>query len=135
MKRTKRDKKGEEKVRFLQITAQVSPEEKERVEREAKALGVSVSEYVRTKVLTGKSPRLRTERLARICPAIGEIERELRRIGLNINQIAKQANRRRVVDYQVLESLQRVEAELTSLLSLVVQLVREYSGADTSSEQ
>lgn len=77
--------------RNCRIWARLSPEELESLNQKAKSTGLSREEYIR-KVLAGAVPKQ--------APPLeyAELLRELRRIGVNLNQIAKQANRSGYID-------------------------------------
>jgi antitoxin component of RelBE/YafQ-DinJ toxin-antitoxin module len=71
------------------------------------ATGLKRSEVIRQAILKGK---VSTKHIPR------EIAYELNRIGNNINQLAKQANKARAVDIAVLEELTIIEGQLQELL-------------------
>ena len=96
----------------------------------SEALGVSIAEVIRSKVIKGEFPRFRRGRLEKICSELQSLVREVNRIGVNLNQIARACNKGRVVDYQALRQLEEINAELGSLLLLVVRLFEECGRAD-----
>lgn len=77
-----RTSKAQRTVRFA---LQLTPEEREELERLALAAGVNASKYLRAAALERQLPQ-RTTALAT------DTYRELARIGSNINQIARAAN-------------------------------------------
>lgn len=73
------------------VQFRVTAEEKERLERAADALGLTLSEYVRIKATGDESP-LASPALRPEPPGVYELRRELGSIGNNLNQIARRLN-------------------------------------------
>jgi hypothetical protein len=78
-----RPKKDPEDRRTISHGLYLSEKEKRELERRADAAGLSVNEYLRRKALGGKSVQAKTDQKTRS---------ELRSIGINLNQLARQAN-------------------------------------------
>ena len=74
--------------RNLVMTFRMTEAEREQLQAKAANLDVSVSDYLRLQALNGNAAISDVDRL--VLPA--EIVLELRRIGVNLNQIAKAAN-------------------------------------------
>ena len=129
----KTTKKGEEKTRSQGVYVRMTTDEYQKVKELSETLGVSIAEIFRSKVFRGEFPEFRRERLEKICEHLPVLIREVNRIGVNVNQIARYCNRGRVVDYQVLRQLEEINEELSSLLLLVVKLFEECGRADKPS--
>ena len=114
----KTTKKKEEKTRSHSVLVRLTTDEYQKVKELSEALGVSIAEIFRSKVFRGEFPEFRRERLEKICNHLPALIREVNRIGVNVNQIARYCNRGRVVDYQVLRQLEEINEELSSLLLL-----------------
>ncbi len=102
-----RQKKSPEAVRSQIISFRVKPSEFDKLKSQAESLGLDVGHFCRTLVLGKKVESVLVKQ------ANQEVVRQLSRIGVNINQVAKHYN-------------QGTQAE-TSLRELVVQL-REVMG-------
>jgi len=130
---SKRAQEGAGKTRSYSVSVRLSTEEYQRIKELSEALGVSIGEIIRNKVFSGEFPRFRKERLEKICSEIPALVREVNRIGVNVNQIAKACNKGRVVDYAVLRQLEEISQQLASLLLLVVKSFEELGRADSPS--
>ena len=86
-----RPPKAAAEKRSAEVKFHVTPEVKERLQREAKTAGTDLAAYCREKVLTGQPPR-------RIPPAILAAVAELARQGNNLNQLARIANAQKGMD-------------------------------------
>lgn len=95
-----RPKKPEEERRSLTHGLRLSPQEKEELEARADRAGLSLSEYLRRRAL-GKKIKTQIE---------GKALKELNRIGVNLNQIARAANRGNLVDQQAREAIKELRA-------------------------
>lgn len=129
----KTTKKEREKTRSQGVLVRMTTEEYQKVKELSETLGVSIAEIFRSKVFRGEFPKLKRERLDKICNHLPALIKEVNRIGVNINQIARYCNRGRVVDYQVLRQLEEINEELSSLLLLVVKSLEECGSADKPS--
>lgn len=129
----KTTKKEREKTRSQGVLVRMTTEEYQKVKELSETLGVSIAEIFRSKVFRGEFPKLKRERLEKICNHLPALIKEVNRIGVNINQIARYCNRGRVVDYQVLRQLEEINEELSSLLLLVVKSLEECGSADKPS--
>ena len=78
-----RPSKPEAEKRTISHGLKLNRKEKEQLERNAEAAGLSVNEYLRRKALGGKSVSAKSDQKTRS---------ELRNIGNNLNQLAKAAN-------------------------------------------
>lgn len=80
-----RPPKSTAEKRSAEVKFHVTPEVKQRLQKEAKIAGTDLAAYCREKVLTGQPPR-------HIPPAILAAVAELARQGNNLNQLARIAN-------------------------------------------
>ena len=114
-------------------TIRFSPEEVEKLERIAEGKGITLSELIRRSVLGYEIPeRMSIERLARKSEIFRRYLREINKIGVNINQIARYCNQHREVDVLVLEKVLSMEKMLKELLS---RLYEELTNADKPSSE
>ena len=128
MGRTTKEK--EEKTRNRGFYIRLTTEEYEKAKELSEALGVSMAELFRSKFFKGELPRFKRENIEKICSHIPALVKEVNKIGVNINQIAKYCHKGRVVDYSVLRRLDEIDEKLASLLLLVVRLFEECGRAD-----
>ena len=114
-------------------TIRFSPEEVGKLERIAEGKGITLSELIRRSVLGYEIPeRMSIERLARKSEIFRRYLKEINKIGVNINQIARYCNQHREVDVLVLEKVLSMEKMLKELLS---RLYEELTNADKSSSE
>jgi len=95
------------------ITVRLTSEELELFREKAKKKNMTISDLVRTSVLSEKHARRKSFE----CEYVKKIYYELNKIGTNINQIAKRCNTQREIDLAVLEEL----AEIEDYLSLIAE--------------
>ena len=91
------------------VKFRASLEEKVQIEKNARQLNLSTSEYLRKMGLYGFAFQYDGEILS-------EIVKAMNRIGTNINQIAKVCNQSQLVSPQSLEALQIQHAKLLTLI-------------------
>jgi hypothetical protein len=102
-----RPKKPPEKRRTKSLGVSLSPEEKQELEERAEAHGLSQSEYMRRRAF-GRPIQPKSDQKTRV---------ELRRIGNNLNQVARRANRGELAKVKdkaeaVLSALRKALSEL-----------------------
>lgn len=100
------------------IFIRVSPTEKKKIEEKAKAANKSVARY-----LTDLSENRKIVDTSKLPPLILEI----RRIGVNINQIAAVANTQKYINKELLAKVDNNQKEVISLLQ---QILAEVYNAD-----
>jgi hypothetical protein len=110
-----RPKKNDDDRRTETLAFRLTPAERLRIEQAAVAAGLSASEYARELTLTGRV--VMQQRLA-LDPAAFD---QLRRIGVNLNQLARLANQTK-----------HVPAELTRACAAVEQFILRQLTADPS---
>ncbi|MFW6027320.1 MAG: plasmid mobilization protein [bacterium] len=98
-----RPKKQPAEKRSEALACRLTPSERLRIERAAAHAGVSPSEYIRNQALTGRVnvPARRT-----LDPAAFD---QVRRIGVNLNQLTRLAHRTGRVDREVRQAAATVE--------------------------
>ncbi len=117
-----RPKKPEEERRSLTHGLRLSPNEKEELEARADRAGLSLSEYLRRKAL-GKPVKTKVD---------GKALKELNRIGVNLNQLARAANRGDIlIGGQVREAIE----ELRSLIEEIDSQPADSQPADSQSAE
>ena len=95
-----RPKKPEAKRRSLTHGLRLSPQEKKELEARADRAGLTLSEYLRRRAF-GRKVQTQIE---------GKALKELNRIGVNLNQIARAANRGELVGQQATEAIKELRA-------------------------
>lgn len=86
------------------IKFRVEKSEKERLEKKAKAIGISLSDYLRQLCIFGDVRNIPTSAIV-----------DIRRIGINVNQIAKRVNGGSVTKDKVITDLQEIILDLEKL--------------------
>ncbi len=104
--------KDDTEKRTIQVNIRLTQDEAEKINCYAKASEQSPANWIRQKVFTGKFPVMKAS------PLEGEIYRELKRIGVNLNQGTHRLNQGDVPkEYQVLQ------VELITLLKRIIDLL------------
>lgn len=88
-------------TRTSSVLIRLTPDERATLDREASAAGLSVSEFARRRMLSGRSSRQKPTARAAMAPAAAPayvamsppLFAELSRIGNNLNQLARAFNR------------------------------------------
>jgi Bacterial mobilisation protein (MobC) len=115
-----RPKKPADKTRPHVVSFRLTDEEMARLEREAAALGTVPNECARLKTVGGRAPgKGKPAREAgRVLEVSFELRQELRRVGVNMNQIARRLNMTGEHEPEELaEASRRVEEIITQLLT------------------
>jgi hypothetical protein len=81
-----RPKADEEKKRVVQVNIRLTTKENEELNNYAAASGISPAHWIRHKIFVGQNPPIKTS------PLNASIYQELRKIGVNMNQIAHKVN-------------------------------------------
>jgi hypothetical protein len=107
-----RPRKDDIEKRIIQVNIRLTQDEADKINSYATASEQSPANWIRQKVFTGKFP------VMKVSPLEGEIYRELKRIGVNLNQGTHRLNQGDVPkDYQVLQ------VELIILLKRIIDLL------------
>ncbi|WP_121811980.1 plasmid mobilization protein [Mucilaginibacter kameinonensis] len=77
---------NEEDKRIVQVNIRLTISENERVTTCAEASAMTPANWIRQKIFTGKFPQVK------VSPVTAAMYRELHKIGVNLNQIARQMN-------------------------------------------
>ena len=110
--RMARPRKNDIEKRTIQVNIRLTKDESDKVNNYAAASEESPANWIRQKVFTGKFP------VMKVSPLEGEIYRELKRIGVNLNQGTHRLNQGDVPkDYMVLQN------ELLTLLNKIINLL------------
>lgn len=105
-----RPRLSDDERRTLQVTLWVNPVERRSIEERASAAGLSIPAYIRQRAVRDHLPIARPLRL-------GAAEyREVRRIGVNLNQIARALNRGEVAPAKTPRLLERLAGILERLI-------------------
>ena len=81
-----RPRKDDIEKRIMQVNIRLTKGEADKVEEYSKASGVTPANWIRQKVFTGKFPN------PKMSPLDASIYTELRKIGVNLNQVTHQIN-------------------------------------------
>ncbi|MCT2149584.1 MobC family plasmid mobilization relaxosome protein [Dermabacter vaginalis] len=107
------------------LTLRLSESQRERIDKRAEAMGISASAFGRAVILDfieGKDhlPTALTKRYTgagvELSEDVVELRKDLRRVGVNLNQVARIANRDRRVSISVSEELREVRGVLDEIL-------------------
>lgn len=107
------------------LTLRLSESQRERIDKRAEAMGISASGLARAVILDfieGKDhlPTALTKRYTgagvELSEDVVELRKDLRRVGVNLNQVARIANRDRRVSISVSEELREVRGVLDEIL-------------------
>ena len=110
--RMARPRKNDIEKRTVQVNIRLTKDEADKINNYATTSEQSPANWIREKVFTGKFPAMK------VSPLEGEIYRELKRIGVNLNQGTRQLNQGDVPkDYLVLQN------ELLTLLNKITNLL------------
>lgn len=110
--RVARPRKNDIEKRTIQVNIRLTKDEADKINNYATASEQSPANWIREKVFTGKFPPMR------VSPLEGEIYRELKRIGVNLNQGTHRLNQGDVpIDYLALQN------ELLTLLTKIIKLL------------
>lgn len=81
-----RPKVNDSERRLIQVNIRLTTDENHKVQEFASACGLSPANWIRTKIFTGKFPA------PKLSPLDASIYRELKRIGVNLNQVTRKIN-------------------------------------------
>lgn len=81
-----RPKADEEKKRVVQVNIRLTTKENEELNNYAAGSGISPARWIRYKIFVGQNPPIKTS------PLNAAIYHELKKIGVNVNQIAHKVN-------------------------------------------
>lgn len=110
-------KEKEKAKRKVVIATKLTEEEARKVREIAEAKGITVSDFVRSRLLDLPIPdRISPEKLAKRLEEFRKLLYEVNKIGVNINQIARYCNKYREVDCEVLAQLIEIRRELKALV-------------------
>ena len=114
-----RPRKNDIEKRTIQVNIRLTKDEADKVNSYATASEESPANWIREKVFNGKFPAMK------VSPLEGEIYRELKRIGINLNQGTRRLNQGDVPkDYLVLQN------ELLTLLNKIINLLLDDRQSD-----
>ena len=81
-----RPKINDSEKRLVQVNIRLTPDENDKVVEFAKASGLSPANWIRMKIFTGKFPPIR------MSPLDTAVYLELKKIGVNLNQVTHKIN-------------------------------------------
>ena len=105
-----RPRLDEKDKRIIQVNIRLTMTEAGTVDEQAKASGISPANWIRTKIFSGKFPRVKAS------PLDARLYYELKKIGVNLNQAVHKINQGEFpTDYHVRQS------ELAALLNKILK--------------
>jgi hypothetical protein len=127
------EKKATTQQKVKKITLRVSEEEDKLLKEFAEKEGLSINEFIRTKLLKFKPKR----KNQKVCEELKEFLYEIRRIGINLNQLSRLGNwllkEENLTTEEVLihlekiaNSLEEIEKDLNLLVLEVINNVNKY---------
>lgn len=107
--------------KYKQIKINVTPEEHTKLQELSQEKNLKLSGYIRhlihcENVLDKKTKHITQKTYTPIDP---NLLREINKIGNNINQISKYLNIKKEIDYNILESLEKIEQYIKTLIKEV----------------
>jgi transcriptional regulator with XRE-family HTH domain len=135
MSKLGRKNKGRYEYKPAVVSTRLEWEEYEMLKDTVEKLGMTTSEYLRYLLEHQKQPKINIKKIKEKCEGLKDFVREINYIGVNINQIARYANKNREIDIAVLEKLVSIEEELNHLLYKFQKWIEESLDADTSSTE
>lgn len=110
----KKAKEPKMEQKYKQIKINVLPLEYNQIQEKAKSQNLKLSGYVRSVLNVKNDLDIKKSKSYTPCDPI--LLREINKIGNNLNQVAKHLNIKKVLDINVLESLEQIEKYTKSLL-------------------
>lgn len=106
--------------------------EKQAVTAKAATWGLSLSEYVRVALTLHQPPKQVTDMAWKTFSRLGEVYGQLRRIGSTLNHISQAATSQGEVPESLSQELQRVDATLTELRQVLLDVRSQIDHDDTA---
>ena len=131
MSKLGRKKNGKDTYKPSVVSTRLEWEEYERLRDTVEKLGMTTSEYLRYLILNKKQPKVNINKIIKKCEGLKQVAREINAIGINLNQIARYANKKREIDVAILEKLTKIEEELNYLLYTFQKWIEEQLYVDT----
>jgi len=103
--------------RFITLT--LRPEDYELIRAEAERQGYRLRTFCRRAILEKVDASRKLPSAQELKTAYRALSRELRRWGVNLNQIAKRCNENRSVDREVLRKLEKIDKALEHIIEVV----------------
>ena len=116
--------RGRKKEHTERVFSRVSPQLKERLKRFASQNAITESEAIRFAIERLLLAEREIECQGELVKTLKEIKRELNRIGININQIARYVNTTKEIDIEVGEILGELSEDLTIALSVLTDILQ-----------
>jgi hypothetical protein len=107
-----RPKANDSDKRLVQVNIRLTTDENSKVNQFASASGLSPANWIRARIFTGKFPT------PKLSPLDASIYRELKRIGINLNQVTHKINAGECPKEYLPQLL-----ELTRLLNKIINLL------------
>lgn len=118
--------KSEARQRTAVVGVRVTPDEREELEVAATAANLSLAAFLRERGLGRQTDRSQVRRSPEL-DALINLQQEVRRIGVNVNQIAHGVNRDRLaygIGGASSEDIHAIQSELRKLSEMIVEALR-----------
>ena len=125
MSKLGRKKKEIDRYKPAVVSTRLRWEEYERLRDTVEKLGVTTSEYLRYLIVSKKQPKININKILGKHEGLKQVAREINAIGINLNQIARYANKKREIDVAIMEKLTKIEEELNYLLYTFQKWIEE----------
>ncbi len=107
------------------VFSRVSPQIKERLKRYASRNAITESEAIRFAIERLLLAEREIECQGELVETLKGIKKELNRIGINLNQIARYVNTKKEIDIEVGETLGQLSEDLTVALSVLTDILQK----------
>ena len=104
----------------FQVTARLTPEENEKLEKIVQRLNVSRAGYVKSQILGQPIPRA-SKRRTPIETDLSQLLGLMGKLGSNANQIARACNSGKIAEQHAAEILKGIRAELVEMRTLLIK--------------
>lgn len=127
--------KGRKKEHTERVFSRVSPQVREKLKRFASKNAITESEAIRFAIerLLLSEGEIKCQK--ELIEVLKDLKKELNRIGINLNQIARYVNYRKEIDLEVAETLGELSKELIYALAILtdtLQREKKYALSENS---
>ena len=106
------------------VFSRVSPQVRERLKQYASRNGITESEAIRFAIERLLLAEREIECQRELVETLKGIKKELNRIGINLNQIARYVNIKKEIDIEIGETLGQLSKDLTVALSVLTDILQ-----------
>ena len=116
--------RGRKKEHTERVFSRVSPQIRERLKQYASRNAITESEAIRFAIEKLLLAEREIECQEELVETLKGIKRELNRIGINLNQIARYVNTKKEIDIEVGETLGQLSEDLAVALSVLTDILQ-----------